>query len=61
MVLLLVLLLVCVFVNVQLDGAMLCFVTALDLDPKDRTAIKAAIDNLHSGSAGLDEEDEQEM
>jgi len=40
----------------NLDAAMYCFVTALDLDPKDRTAIKAAIDHLHSN---LDDDDDE--
>lgn len=38
------------------------FVTALELDPKDRTSIKAAIEHLHSGTNGIEEEDgEAEM
>ena len=37
------------------DGAMQHFVTALELDPADRTAIKAAIEHLHAHAEGEEE------
>lgn len=45
------------FPLVQLPLAMHHLVCALDLDPKDRTLIKAAIDNLHSQA--IDDEEEE--
>lgn len=41
----------------DLVGAMSSFVTALELDPRDRSAVKAAIEHVHSND-GLDDEDE---
>lgn len=39
------------------DKAMMRYITALDLDPKDRNLVKAAIDKLHSPNDADEEED----
>ncbi|XXQ34798.1 Cdc23 domain-containing protein [Plasmodiophora brassicae] len=39
----------------QLGGALMHFLTCLDLDPKDRNLVKSAIDKLHSSSPDLDD------
>jgi len=43
----------------QPDKAMMGFITALDLDPKDRNLVKAAIDKLHISNANDSQSDEE--
>lgn len=45
----------------KVDQAMLRFITALDLDPKDRNLVKSAIDKLHAPSNGDDSASEDEF
>jgi anaphase-promoting complex subunit 3 len=41
----------------QPDAAMMRFITALDLDPKDRNLVKSAIDKLHAPNGEDDDEE----